>query len=135
LPATVEGIPEAQAAIQGVVDDVKNLADVHALIAQAGEEAARARAPKGETGALSASISSSSNDREAILSINPYAQPGKFYWVYQEFGTKRLKARRYMAKGISAMRKAAGKGYRKKMGDNYKNRAKKMRARNKAAKG
>lgn len=127
MPATVEGIPEAQAAIQGVIDDARSLGDVHRLIAQAGEDAARARAPA-STGRLSGSITGASDDRQATLAV------GVAYWPYQEFGTRHLKARRYMAKGISAMRKTAGKEYRKKLGDGYKARAKNARAARKAGK-
>jgi HK97 gp10 family phage protein len=122
VPATVTGIPEAQAAIQGVVDDAKSLGDVHRLIAQAGEDAARARAPM-STGRLSGSITGAGDDRQATLAV------GVAYWPYQEFGTRHLRARRYMAKGISAMRKIAGREYRKKLGDGYRKRAKSARAR------
>jgi len=121
MPAEVTGIPEAQAAIQGVVDDARSLGDVHRLIAQAGEDAARARAPA-STGRLSGSITGGADDRQATLAV------GVAYWPYQEFGTRHLKARRYMAAGIRAMRKTAGKEYRKKLGDGYKRRAKSARA-------
>ena len=122
MPAEVTGIPEAQAAIQGVVDDARSLGDVHRLIAQAGEDAARARAPA-STGRLSGSITGASDDRQATLAV------GVAYWPYQEFGTRHLRARRYMAAGIRAMRKVAGKEYRKKLGDGYRKRAKTARAR------
>jgi HK97 gp10 family phage protein len=122
VPATVTGIPEAQAAIQGVVDDARSMGDVHRLIAQAGEDAARNRAPKGATGNLSGSITGGADDRQATLAV------GVAYWPYQEFGTRHLRARRYMAAGIRAMRKVAGKEYRKKLGDGYKARAKNARA-------
>jgi hypothetical protein len=62
MPLTVTGVEPAQAAFDGIVEDARSLGDVHALIAQAGEDAARARAPVA-TGRLAASISSSSNDR------------------------------------------------------------------------
>jgi len=125
MPVTVTGAEEAQAAIQGVVDDARSMGDVHRLIAQAGEDAARARAPA-STGRLSGSITGGADDRQATLAV------GVAYWPYQEFGTRHLKARRYMAAGIRAMRKVAGKEYRKKLGDGYRRRAKSARA---AAKG
>ena len=125
MPVTVTGAEEAQAAIQGVVDDARSMGDVHRLIAQAGEDAARARAPA-STGRLSGSITGGADDRQATLAV------GVAYWPYQEFGTRHLKARRYMAAGIRAMRKVAGKEYRKKLDDGYRRRAKSARA---AAKG
>jgi len=122
MPVEVTGVAEAQAAIQGVADDARSLGDVHRLIAQAGEDAARARAPSA-TGRLSGSIAGGADDRQATLAV------GVAYWPYQEFGTRHLKARRYMAAGIRAMRKVAGREYRKKLGDGYRKRAKTARAR------
>ena len=120
MGATVEGVPEAQAAIQGVIDDARSMGDVHRLIGQAGEDAARARSPAA-TGRLSGSITGAGDDRQATLAV------GVAYWPYQEFGTRHLKARRYMAAGIRAMRKVAGREYRKKLGDGYRRRAKNAR--------
>jgi HK97 gp10 family phage protein len=125
MPVEVTGIPEAQAAIQGVVDDARSLGDVHRLIAQAGEDGARARSPA-RSGRLSGSIRGGADDRQATLAV------GVEYWPYPEFGTRYQRARKYMAAGIRAMRKTAGKEYRKKLGDGYKRRAKSARA---AAKG
>jgi HK97 gp10 family phage protein len=122
VPATVTGVPEAQAAIQGVADDARSMGDVHRLISEAGIDAARARSPAA-TGRLSGSIAGDSDDRQATLAV------GVAYWPYQEFGTRHLKARRYMAAGIRAMRKVAGREYRKKLGDGYRRRAKRARAR------
>ena len=121
MPVEVTGVPEAQAAIQGVVDDARSLGDVHRLISQAGIDAARARSPVG-TGRLAGSIQGDSDDRQATLAV------GVAYWPYQEFGTRHLRARRYMAAGIRAMRKVAGREYRKKLGDGYRKRAKSARA-------
>jgi hypothetical protein len=125
VPATITGVPEAQAAIQGVVDDARSLGDVHRLIAQAGVTAAQARAPVA-TVRLSGSIQGDSDDRQATLAV------GVAYWPYQEFGTRHLRARRYLAAGIRAMRKTAGREYRKKLSTGYSKRAKNARAAAKA---
>jgi len=122
VAVTVTGVEGAQSAINGVVDDAKHMGDVFRLIAQAGEDAARNRAPA-STGRLSGSIAGAGDDRQATLAV------GVAYWPYQEFGTRHLKARRYMAAGIRAMRKVAGREYRKKLGDGYRKRAKTARAR------
>jgi len=122
MAVTVTGVPEAQAAIDGLVDDAKHMGDVFRMVAQAGEDGARARSPTA-TGRLSGSIAGASDDRQATLAV------GVAYWPYQEFGTRHLKARRYMAAGIRAMRKVAGKEIRKKLGDGYRRRAKTARAR------
>jgi len=125
MAVTVTGVEGAQAAINGVVDDAKHMGDVFRMVAQAGEDAARNRAPV-STGRLSGSIAGAGDDRQATLAV------GVAYWPYQEFGTRHLKARRYMAAGIRAMRKVAGKEIRKKLGDGYKSRAKSARAASKA---
>jgi HK97 gp10 family phage protein len=128
MPLTVTGVEPAQAAFDGIVEDARSLGDVHALIAQAGEDAARARAPVA-TGRLAASIASSSNDRQATLGV------GVAYWPYPEFGTRYLRARRYMAAGIRAAKRTAGREYRAKMSASFRKRAKNARAAAKAAKG
>jgi hypothetical protein len=122
VPATIDGVEAAQAAYQGLADDARNLGDVFRDIAQAGEDAARARAPVGATGRLGGSIKGSSSSSEATLAV------GVSYWPYQEFGTKYLKARRYMAAGMRAAKRAAGDGFRKHLDASWKKRAKNARA-------
>jgi HK97 gp10 family phage protein len=132
VPATVEGVEAAQDAYRGLAADMRELADVHAAIAEAGEAAARAKAPVGRTGRLSGSIVTSSDSRSATLAV------GVDYWPYQEFGTRYIRARKFMAAGIRAMRRTGGGAYRAKLSDAWKGRAKNARAarkREKAAKG
>jgi hypothetical protein len=60
---------------------------------------------------------------------------GVDYWPYPEFGTRLMRGRRYMAAGIRAAKRTAGREYRAKMSRSFKNRAKNARAAAKAAKG
>jgi hypothetical protein len=108
-PASVAGVPEAQAAYQGIADDARNMTEAHRLIASAGEAAARSRAPTGRTGQLAGSIKGSATERDATLTISVP------YWPYQEFGTRYVTARRFGRAGIDAMTQTAPDAYRARM--------------------
>jgi hypothetical protein len=102
--ATVTGVDVCARAYAAVAEDAKNELDAHRRIASAAESAARGRAPV-RTGALAGSIAGKASEHDAELAV---AMP---YWPAQEFGTRYLTGRRYMAAGIDAGRAAAPGAY------------------------
>lgn len=108
MAVRVEGVPHATAAYAGIADDARDMRDPNRAIAETGARAARARAPH-RTGALGASIEANATEREAVLSVAvPYAR-------FQEYGTRYVRARRFMAAGREAMRETAPDAYRARM--------------------
>lgn len=105
---TVEGLEAAQAAYAGIASDAKDMTEAHRAMADAGAQAARARAPV-RSGALSGSIDGTATAQDAKLSV------GVPYWPYLEYGTKFLNARRYMRAGIDAMERTAPGAYEQRM--------------------
>lgn len=101
----VEGAEEAAAAYQGIAADARNMTEPHKRIADAGADAARARAPV-RSGALAGSIEGTATERDATLTI------GVPYWPFQEFGTRYVLAQRFGQAGRDAMAAAAPDAYR-----------------------
>jgi HK97 gp10 family phage protein len=105
---SVEGVDHAARAYQGIADDSRNMTEAHRRIADAGEQAARSRAPR-RTGAMAGSIDSRATAAYAELVI------GVSYWPAQEFGTRYVTGRRFMESGIEAMRATAPDAYNDRM--------------------
>ena len=107
---TVIGADVAERAYQAIAEDVPKMGDVNRRIAGAGQQAARARAPR-RTGALDTSIEARSTDHDATLTV------GVPYWRAQEFGTRYVAGRRFMREGIDAMRTEAQRAYPEHVND------------------
>jgi HK97 gp10 family phage protein len=105
---TVEGVDAAARAYAAIAADARNLTDANRAIAAAGADAARSRAPR-RTGALSGSITPDATPTAAELRV------GVAYWPFQEFGTRYVAARHYMAAGADAMETAANREYPARM--------------------
>lgn len=105
MSVEVTGAREAAAAYRAIAADARDMSAAHRRIADAGAQAASSRAPV-RTGALAGSIEASSGPREATLAV------GVPYWPATEFGTRYVRARRYLGAGIEAMRSTAPDAYR-----------------------
>lgn len=108
-PVRVEGATEAAAAYRAIAADARDMTEPHRAIADAGEQAARARAPVGRTGALSGSIRGDADAKQATLSV------GVPYWNVQEYGSRYVRAQRFMAAGSDAMNRRAPDAYSARM--------------------
>lgn len=84
------------------------MTEPHRAIAAAGEAAAAARAPVA-SGRLAGSIRGDADAKQATLSV------GVPYWNVQEFGSRYVRAQRYMKAGADAMAREAPDAYRERM--------------------
>ena len=109
MPRTTKAdISAAVEAYKAVAAGAADMREPNAALSEIGQTAAVARAPH-RTGVLGSAIESSADERASILSVSvPYAR-------WQEFGTRYVHARRYMAAGRRAMRNAAPEVYRAAM--------------------
>lgn len=107
-PVKVEGATEAAAAYRAIAADARDMTEPNRAIADAGAAAAAARAPTA-TGALAGSIRGDADAKQATLSV------GVAYWNVQEFGSRYVRAQRYMAAGTEAMAREAPGAYADRM--------------------
>lgn len=97
---TIEGLPEVEAALDGLAADTADVRAPSTELGRIGEEAALRVVPR-LTGALAAAITPRPDEHGVALVVD------ERYALAMEFGTRFVLGHRYMGAGFDAMSQAA----------------------------